>query len=246
MRTVAEPVEGTEVRVEPADSPGITINEIPVTLDNARTLFRVDLAADDNRAFIVEHILSVLGMHGITAAAVHGVRTEWDFARPEHRFARSIGLTPGSVIGHPKGLHDPVVEEGIRTTDIVERGDEPRQTLSAPVEYGDGAIRIAPREQGRGLLIRNHVGEETITFDIDPRSRSDTSDVKLISTSTTPFLGGTAREGDIHWVGDLVSDIGLIGGFDDAVVDSYSAGHGDTIGVSRKAFEQDKVVERTV
>lgn len=244
MRTVAEPVVGTEVRVEPADSDGITINGIPVTLDNAVPVFRIDLVDDDSRTFIAEHVLSVLGMSGITAADVTGIRTEWDFSRPEHRFCYSTGLDPSNVVGHPAGLHNPVLVETLRTTEVVERGQEPRRTVSEPVEYGDGAIRISPREYGSGLLLRNHHETGTKSFEVDPRSRDDEAVVKEIATSTTPFL--TQREeGLTHWIGDLVSDIGMIGGFDDLVVDSFSAGHDDTIGVSRKAREEGVVVERS-
>lgn len=244
MRTVAEPVVGTEVRVDPAESDGIRINGIPVALDNAETVFRVDLVGDDSRAFIVEHVLSVLGLSGITAAEVTGVRTEWDFARPEHRFCYSTGLEPSDVVGHPAGLHDPVLAEALRTTETVERGESARQTVSEPVEYGDGALRLRPREYGAGLLIRNHHETGVKRFEVDPQSRDDEAVIKEIVTSTTPFL--TQREeGLTHWVGDLVSDIGVLGGFDDVVVDSYDAGHDDTIGISRKAREEGVVVERS-
>lgn len=244
MRTVAEPVVGTEVRVEPADSEGIRINGIPVTLDNAEPVFRIDLVDDDSRTFIAEHVLSALGLSGITAAEVTGVRTEWDFSRPEHRFCYSTGLDPSHVVGHPAGLHNPVLVEALRTTETVERGEGTRQTVSEPVEYGDGAIRISPREYGAGLLLRNHHETGVERFEVDPQSRDDEAVVKEIVTSTTPFLTQRA-EGLTHWVGDLVSDVGMIGGFDDVVVDSYDAGHDDTIGVSRKAHEEGVVVERS-
>lgn len=244
MRTVANPVVGTEVRVEPADSEGITINGIPVSLDNAVPVFRVDLLGDDSRTFIAEHVLSVLGLSGITAAEVTGIRTEWDFARPEHRFAYSTGSDPSAVVGHPAGLHNPVLAEALRTTEVVERGTEPRLTVSDPVEYGDGAIRLRPREYGSGLLVRNHYEDGVKSFEVDPQARDDEATIKEIVTSTTPFLT-QRQEGLTHWIGDLVSDIGMIGGFDDVVVDSYDAGHDDTIGVSRKARDEGLVVERS-
>lgn len=245
MRTITDSVVGTEVRIDPSDTGEITINGISASLENARTLFRVDLVSGDNRVFIAEHILSILGMHGVTSAEVTGINTDWDYARPEHRFARSTeNLTPENVVGHPKGLHDPVAEEGLREVKIVESGDEQRKTVTESIEYGDSAIRIAPREKGEGLLLRNHNEGEVISFTVDPLSRSDIGNIKLISTSTTPFLGGTSREGATHWVGDMVSDIGVIGGFDDLVIDSYTAGHDDTIGISRKAHKENKTVQR--
>ncbi|WP_115862330.1 hypothetical protein [Halorussus litoreus] len=244
MRTVANPVEGTEVRVEPAESEGITINGVPVELDNAVPVFRIDLRDGDRRTFIAEHVLSVLGLSGITAAEVTGVRTEWDFARPEHRFAYSTGSDPSTVVGHPAGLHNPVLAEALRTAETIERGSEPRRSVSEPVEYGDGAIRIRPREYGSGLLINNHYEDGVKSFEVDPQARDDEATIKEIVTSTTPFLT-RRQEGLTHWIGDLVSDIGVIGGFDDLVIDSYSAGHDDTIGVSRKARDEGVVVERS-
>jgi hypothetical protein len=246
MRTVSEPASGSEVRVEPSDTDGITINGIPVTLDNAVTVFRVDLVEDDTRTFIVEHVLSVMGMYGVTAAEITGIRTEWDFARPEHRFCYSADLSPEYVVGHPAGLQNPALVEALRTIDIIENRTKPRKTVSEPVEYGDGAIRLQPRGYGEGILFRNHYEKGTISFEIDPQSRSDLSKIELINTSTTPFLTPTPREAAIHWIGDMVSDIGVIGGFDDLVVDSYDAGHGATIGVSRKAYKKGLVVKREV
>lgn len=244
MRTVSEPVVGTEVRVEPADNDGIRINGIPATLENAVPVFRVDLVDGNTRTFIAEHALSVLGLRGITAAEVTGVRTEWDFARPEHRFCYSVGWDPSAVVGHPAGLHDPALAEALRTVETVERGESPRKTVSEPVEFGDGAIRIQPREYGAGLWIRNHYEDGTMEFTVDPQGSTEEAIVKEIVTSTTPFLT-QRREGATHWIGDVVSDIGVIGGFDDLVIDSFDAGHDDTLGVSRRAHNQGVVVERT-
>ncbi|MFB6188145.1 MAG: hypothetical protein ABEI86_14950, partial [Halobacteriaceae archaeon] len=77
MRTINEPIEGTEVRIEPADSPGIRINGVPATLDNVvKADVRVDLGRDE-RSFVVEHVLGPLGLCGITAANITGIRDTW-------------------------------------------------------------------------------------------------------------------------------------------------------------------------
>ncbi|WP_433633494.1 hypothetical protein [Halomicrococcus sp. NG-SE-24] len=243
MRTIAEPVVGSEVRVEPKETEGILINGIPAELGNAVPVFRIDLVQDNDRTFIAEHVLSVLGMYGITAAKVTGITENWDFARPEHRFCYSENVGPEWAVGHPAGLHNPTLVEALRTTDIVETGETTRTSVSEPVECGDGAIRIAPRESGTGLLLRNHHQGEVLTFDIDPQSQTDGEIIREITSSTTPFLTPDSREGAIHWIGDMVSDIGIIGGFDDLVIDSYEPGHNYTIGVSQKASDEGLVVQ---
>jgi hypothetical protein len=248
VRTLARPVEGTEVRVEPSDSPGIEVNGSPATLDAvSKADLRVDLA-DGTRSFVVEHVLGPLGLRGVTAATVVGVRESWDFARPEHRFCYAAGLGPENVVGHPAGLPNPALAEALGEVDLVERDPQPRQTVSEPVsvETDEGRIELKPREPGSGVRFEVGFGEATITADVDPRADTDDELVESVTNATTPYLSPSEEEAVTHSIADLVSDVAVIGGFDDLVVEATLGGayHALTVGAARKAHETDAVDRR--
>lgn len=263
MITLAEPVEGTEVRVEPAESPGITVNGIPASLDAVgKADVRVDLVPvdttrtaggsrpiGDSRSFVVEHVLGPLGLRGITAAEVTGVRHEWDFARPEHRFCYSTSMGPGSVVGHPQGLPNPALAEALGSVERVETGGTPRTTVEREVTLSNdhGEISAAPREFGAGIRFEARYGDATFECEVDPAGENDEDLIEAVTTSTTPYLSPTEDEAVVHSVADLVSDIAVIGGFDDLVVkaDLGGAYHALTVGIARKAREEGVAVERT-
>lgn len=247
MRTVAEPVEGTEVRVEPADSQGIRINGIPATLDAVgKADVRVDLVAhavsssdDRRRSFVAEHVLGPLGLRGVTAAEVVGIRDQWDFARPEHRFCYAAGLKPGNVGGHPAGLPNPALASALDDVELVGEGTHSRETVTEAVSFSanGGHIELRPRAFGAGIRFEAQYGEATTVAEVDPRGRTDDSLVDSVTHSTTPYLSPTDEEAVTHAIADLVSDIAVLGGFDDLVVEADLAGayHALTIGVARKA-----------
>ena len=252
MRTVAEPVEGTEVRVEPADSPGITVNGAPATLDSvAKADVRVDLVGGvpETRSFVVEHVLGPLGLRGITAAAVTGVRTEWDFARPEHRFCYAAGTGPERVVGHPEGLPNPAIGRALGAVETVESGDSTRTTVSERVSLSNdhGDIAIAPREFGAGIRFDVRYGDAAFECEVDPAGGNDEELIESVTTATTPYLSPTAEEAVVHTIADLVSDVAVIGGFDDLVVEADLGGayHALTVGVARKAWDDGAAVERS-
>lgn len=257
MRTVSEPVEGTEVRVEPADSSGVRVNGIPATLDAVgKADVRVDLAThavsssdDRRRSFVVEHVLGPLGLRGVTAAEVVGIRDQWDFARPEHRFCYAAGTEPGSVCGHPAGLPNPALASALDGVELVERGTHPRETVTEAVSFSanGGHIELRPRAFGAGIRFEARYGDATTVAEVDPRGRTDDTLVDSVTRSTTPYLSPTDQEAVTHAIADLVSDVAVLGGFDDLVVEADLAGayHALTIGVARKARSSGLVERRS-
>jgi len=248
VRTVANPVEGTEVRVEPKDAPGIEVNGVPATVDHVgKADVRVDLV-NGTRSFVVEHVLGPLGLRGVTAANVVGVREKWDFARPEHRFCYAADMKPGDVVGHPEGLPNPAIAEALDEVGIVNGDAQPRQTVREPVAFAanGGEIELRPRERGAGIRFDVQYRDATITAEVDPRGDNDQELVDAVTSSTTPYLSPSETEAVTHSIADLISDIAVIGGFDDLVVDAELAGayHALTVGAARKAHETGNVKRR--
>ncbi|WP_135827580.1 hypothetical protein [Halorussus halobius] len=256
MRTLAEPVEGAEVRVEPKETPGIEVNGVPATVDYvAKADVRVDLAdetcsdlLDGTRSFVVEHVLGPLGLRGVTAAKVVGVREEWDFARPEHRFCYAAEMGPDSVVGHPAGLPNPALAEALGEVDLVESEPRPRRTVSEPVTFaaGGGEIELRPREYGAGVRFDVRLGDATITAEVDPQGDNDEALIESVTNSTTPYLSPTDEEAVTHSIADLVSDLAVVGGFDDLAVeaDLGDAYHALTVGAARTAHRSGLVERR--
>lgn len=249
MRTVATPVQGTEVRVEPAKA-GITVNGVPATLDRvAKADVRVDLRAGATRTFVVEHVLGPLGLRGVTAATVTGIKQDWAFERPEHRFCYSTDLGPRHVVGHPAGLPNPALASALGDIEIVENGDTPRRSISEPVAFENdrGRVQLDPREYGAGIRVEVRYGEAEFTATVDPAGQNDEALVETVTNATTPFLSPSDEEAATHSIADLVSDIAVIGGFDDLEVTAELGGayHALTIGVVRSALEAGVVVERS-
>jgi hypothetical protein len=254
VRTLTEPVAGSEVRVEPKATPGIEINGIPADLAHVvRADVRVDLAATDgsnlgtNRSFVVEHVLGPLGLRGVTAARVEGLTETWAFARPEHRFCYSIGLSPSSVVGHPAGLPNPDLAAALGRVGLVGQPST-RTTVSEPVsaEVGGGRLTLRPREYGSGIRFEASYGEASLSVEVDPVDGADDALVERVTTSTTPYLSPDDDEGVTHAIADLVSDVAVLGGFDDLVVEADLAGayHALTVGAVRTAYETGVVVDR--
>ena len=250
MRTVAEPFEAESVAVAPAEEPGIRINGAPATVEAVRKAdVRVDLLGgeDGRRSFVVEHALAPLGLCGVTAAEVTGIETEWSFARPEHRFCYARGDDPSHVVGSPLGLPNPAVVEGAREVGVV---GEPsvRRTVAEPVtaDTEGGTVTLRPRERGAGIRFEVSFRGESFVAEVDPAGETDPKLIDSVVSATTPFLTESAREGVVHSVADLVSDVAVIGGFEDLVVeaDLGNAYHLATVGAARLAHERDLVVEQ--
>lgn len=248
MRTVTETVEGQWVRIEPSEDPGITINGVAASLESVQKAdVRVDLYGEAGRSFVVEHVLGPLGLAGVTAATVHGTTTEWDFARPEHRFCHSRDYGPEQVVGHPAGLPNPAIAERVQEVGVREVEEPRRRTVSEPVRLseGDGQVTLRPRDRGEGVRFEVTFRDQTFVAEVDPAGETDPRLVRAVTHSTTPYLTESPLEGIVHAVGDLVSDIPVLGGFEDLVVeaDLADAYHMLTVGVSRKAYAEGLVVE---
>lgn len=249
MRTIDEPIAGSEVAVEPADD-NITINGIPADLDHVRKSdVRVDLVNGGDRAFVTEHVLGVLGLHGIEAATVTGRVSDWSFDRPEHRFCYAAGLPPSSVVGHPAGLPNPDLSAALADAAVAGESEASRQTLSEPVtvETDNGSITAEPREYGAGIQFNVTFREANITAEINPTTRNDPDLISAITNSTTPYLSPDTQTAVTHSLVDLTSDIAVIGGFDDLVVDATLDGgyHELTVGLPRAARDQDAITVTT-
>jgi hypothetical protein len=248
VRTVAETVEAEWVRIEPSEEPGISINGVTAALENVQKAdVRVDLAGERGRSFVVEHVLGALGLAGVTAATVHGTATEWDFARPEHRFCHSRNDGPEQVVGHPAGLPNPAIAEGIQERGVREIGEPTRRTVAEPVRFsdGDGAVTLRPRGHGQGVRFEVRFRGQTFVAEVDPAGETDPRLIRAVTHSTTPYLTESPQEGIVHAVADLVSDILVVGGFEDLVVEAELADayHILTVGVARKAHAEDLVVD---
>jgi hypothetical protein len=248
VRTVADPVVGSEVRIRPKETPGIEISGIPADLDHVtKADVRVDLATGTDRAFIVEHVLGPLGLRGVTAAYVEGLTETWAFARPEHRFCYSTGSPPASVVGHPEGLPNPELAAALGDVAVV-GAPSTRTTVTDPVtvETDDGRLTLSPRAYGRGVRFELSYGEASLTADVDPQGETDEALVERVTTSTTPYLAPDDAEAVTHAVADLVSDVAVLGGFDDLVVEAElgRAYHALTVGSVREAHRAGVVTDR--
>lgn len=248
MRTPAREVTGSEVRVRPSDEPGIRFDGVEATLENvSKADVRVDVGEGRERSFVVEHVLGVLGMFGVTAADVAGLGEEWDFARPEHRFCYSVGSGPDRVVGHPAGLPNPGLAAALAEAGV-EGSVETRTTVARKVthEFGGGRIVIRPREYGAGVRFEARYEGATYAADVDPKGGTDSDVVDAVTHSQTPFLSSSPEEAVTHAIADLVSDVAVLGGLDDAHVeaDLGEAYHGLTIDSVRTAHEEGAVVQR--
>jgi len=250
MRTVAEPFTAEEVRVEPRDTPGITVNGTPADVAHVQKAdIRVDLADDHGRSYVVEHVLGPLGLCGVTAARVEGIREDWQFARVEDRICYSRGVGPQGVVGHPGGYPNPAIAEGVGTVGVETHGDAVRHTVAEPVTVtaGDGSLTVAPRERGAGVRFEVAFRGEELTAEVDPAGDTDPDLVAAVTGSQTPYLTEDPREGITHSIADLVSDVAVIGGLEDVLVEADLTGaegyHRLTVGASRRAHAEDLVVE---
>lgn len=247
MRTIEEPIEGAFVRVEPADTPGIRINDVPAVAQNvSKADVRVDIESDQ-RVFVVEHVLGPLRLCGITAADVIGTETSWDFARPEHRFCYSTHLGPGAVVGHPAGLPNPDLATAVERTGVVQTGTDVRRTVSESVSYSvnDGAITVSPREYRSGIELSLRYGSASFELVVPPQG-APSDVIEAVTTATTPYLVSDPEEAVTHAVADVISDVVVLGELDDVRIDAEldNAYHALTLGVVRKAKRKGVITER--
>jgi len=249
MRTLAEPVSGEFVRVEPADEPGVRVNGIPADLDHTQKAdVRVDLYDERTRAFVVEHVLGPLRLCGVTAADVVGTVETWAFARPEHRFCYSTDLGPDAVVSHPAGLPNPALADAVCEGDVRTPTEETRRSVREPVSYAanGGEITVSPRDHGTGVTLELRFEDAQFACEVPPEGAAGET-IEAVTNATTPYLAPSPEEGVVHAVADVLSDVVVIGGLDDVHIEAELAAayHALTIGVARRAAEEELVVERT-
>lgn len=248
MKTLRSVAEGEYVRAEPRQTSGISINGVPADLEHTRKAdVRIDLVSDRDRVFVAEHVLGPLYLRGITTANVVGIVTEWDFARPEHRFCYSTDLGPDAVVGHPAGLPNPGLAAALGDAEVVEESERARGTVTEPVEYriNGGTIRIEPRGFREGPELDLNYRDSSFQCTVPPGG-ADESLIEDVTNATTPYLAPDNRTAAIHAVADVLSDVVVIGGLEDVRIeaelsDSY---HSLTIGGARRARDVGAYLER--
>lgn len=215
---LTSPVRDSTVEVRPGPGTGFTVNGIPVDMSMVvRADNRIDLAMGDNRAFIIEHALACLTIHGVDSAEIIGVTSEFDPTRKTHEEARVLGLPASASVGPPDGriCSDlcPKVEANRKYVD--------RSFDLTPVHRkvrvdGLGTLTLEPCDhEGLEVVAEGYAGEARAYFDpqrgIESQEKRD-----LICSSVTPALiGFDSMESLWHAVGDLIGDLvglGRIGG----------------------------------
>jgi hypothetical protein len=204
---------------------GITLNGILACPRNVvRGDSNVVLHEGLNYAFTVEHPLAALRMSGIHDASIEGVEEKWEFSRPQHRAAYSLGLKPSSVFGNPEGtisggLMELIAEQGISDSGI--QRDEMTVTQSISVTTQDeGKLEIEPAEKGTGLEIELclwNLGPLKVRFDSEVGLEPSELRVR-VGKSVTGFIKGPIEDSLYHALGDIIGDLAGIGGIDDAGV----------------------------
>jgi hypothetical protein len=214
------------MRVSPAKpNSGITLNGILACPRNVvRGDSNVVLREGLSYAFTVEHPLAALRMSGVHDASVQGVDDKWEFSRPQHRAAYSLGLKPSSVFGNPEGtisggLMEMISEQGI--SDSAVQRDEMTLAERASVTTQDGGkLEIEPAELGTGLEIELYLwnlGPLTARFDPEDGLKPDELRTR-VGKSVTGFIKGPVEDSLYHALGDLIGDLAGTGGIDDGVI----------------------------
>lgn len=244
MRLV-RPIETELLTVHPAaPGSGICIQGIPASAKNVMKYdMRVDLFQGEEIAFLTEHILSCLKLLGIEDARVHGKELAWDFARPVHRFAYSLGMRGDSIFGPPEGSHCFAV---VRQPDCLEKWHSQRYcTVKEPVIYSApafGRIELRPARPGEGMRYRISNGQAAVEARVFvTRRENDPALLEKILTARTPAVQGMGQEEALwHSIGDFTADLCGIGDLTDAVVQAevVSAYHAITVGAVKLIEER--------
>lgn len=247
MNLVA-PIDLKDIRIEPLKpGSGIWINSIPVDLEHvAKNDSRVDLSDGEKRAFVVEHILAPLKMMGIRDVNVLGRESSWDFARPVHRFAYSVGMKANSVFGPSDGRHHFEIVDAVYNLSCIQNAEDIEyKTVSQRIflDYPPyGTIEIDPAPRGSGLNMELISGGNRISVTVYVTGRANSIDIlDKVLTSRTPAVRGLYSEEPLwHAVGDFTADLGGVGGITDAKITANLGMnyHAITIGALKKAFKK--------
>lgn len=226
LHTLKKTLQTNVMRVSPAKpNSGITLNGILACPRNVvRGDSNVVLHEGPKYAFTVEHPLAALRMSGIHDASVEGVEEKWEFSRPQHRSAYSLGLRPSSVFGNPEGtisggLMELIAEQGI--SDSGAQRDQMTVTQYVSVTTQDGGkLEIEPANQGTGLKIELYLWSlGPLRARFDPEVGLKPEELRLrVGKSVTGFIKGPGEDSLYHALGDLIGDLAGTGGIDNAII----------------------------
>lgn len=244
MRLI-RPIETDLVTLSPAEpGSGIHIHGIQAAARNVMKYdMRVDLYQGKRIAFLTEHILSVTKLLGLEDVDIRGKESQWDFARPVHRFAYSLGMKTDSIFGPPSGSHCFQVAEH---TDCMESWNSRRYcSVIEPVIYDHpayGRIEILPAKPGEGMQfqIADNVAAVEATVFVTCRE-NDPALLHKILHSRTPAVRGFGLEEPLwHAIGDFTADLCGVGDLTDAVVRAkvVNAYHALTVGAVKRMEER--------
>lgn len=224
MRLI-KPIETDLLTITPAPKgSGIHIHGIQAEARNVMKYdMRVDLYQGKHIAFLTEHILSVTKLLGLEDVDIRGKESPWDFARPVHRFAYSLGMNTDSIFGPPSGSHCFQVAEH---RECLENWNSQRYcSVTEPVIYENpafGRIEILPAKPGEGMqyCISDEVASVEATVFV-ARRETDPELLDKILHSRTPAVRGFGLEEPLwHAIGDFTADLCGIGDLTDAVIRS--------------------------
>jgi hypothetical protein len=257
LTTIAKPFQAGNIlilpftHVEDIKEPRIVINNIEAVPENAvKHDARVDIMnpRTRKRCFLVEHVLGPLRLVGITNARVYGTDKTWNFLRPEHRFAYSLGLSPEFVVGEEDGTQRPGLEALVdHLSDYVVKtkcrvyksvAEEIVHENVDPFGY-KGKIIIYPRNPGEGITLSVRLFKNSLeNLLITEEGLQDRALLKRILRARTPYLIGLeSEEALLHAVGDVTADIVGLGGLTDVAVsvELNFFYHALTVGAIKKA-----------
>lgn len=237
-------IEGDVVKILPAKpGTGIIVNTIPAKVEYVIHYdFRVVLHRKGSYACVVEHPIASLKIMGIHDAIVEGTRKKFDFASPTCRYAYSLGLHPGVIVGPPDGKISGGVVEAIGKIGIKEsKVPKVETTIAKPIALStqkEGSIFIEPAPEGTGLQIRLFYSDSgPLEAQLDPYKGLNKRLREKVSNARTPLLAKDTEERLYHALGDLIADIGGIGGVDNAYIKANLGRyyHCVTIGAMKRA-----------
>jgi hypothetical protein len=257
LTTVSKPIQAGNILIMPFTEfsyfrePRIIINDIEAIPEHVvKYDARVDIMdpSSKKRCFLVEHVLGPLRLIGITNAKVVGTDVNWNFMRPEHRFAYSIGLSPRFVVGEEDGTQRPALISIIDSLDqyVIKSECRVYKSVSKEVIYENmdpfgyrGRIVISPRDENEGItltvrLFKNYIEDIHIT----ENGLQDKTLLKKILSARTPYLIGIDSEESLyHAIGDVTADIIGLGGLTDAdiKVELNFFYHALTVGAIKRA-----------
>jgi len=258
ITTLSKPIVSGNVVILPMKKPEggkIIINGIEAKPENVvKYDARVDMMdpTTKKRCFIIEHVLGPLRMLGVTDAIVLGLDKTWNFLRPEHRFAYSLGLTPEVVVGREDGKQRPKLE-GIIDSVRLKTDKQFYVTVAQEVYFKTvdifghkGEITIAPLPPESGIVLNIELFKNSIEdIRLGENGLEDKHLAKKILDARTPFLIGIEKEEALfHAIGDVIADTVGLGRLTDAKIDVklnffY---HSLTVGAIKRA----KIIRREV